>query len=522
MAQVEEHWRIEESEYVDYDQLQFNDEGVVHLKSSHRELSFISKLGIQQYDLSLAQEDWAYNIFSNIHLKKINNDTLLILANCDYPDTCFYGFSKITFDNGIVDFTKKFYQSIHGYNFRIKAVEIDSNSNIWVVFEKNNTGYITIQKLNSNGNLIWENNYPVLSDVSSSIQSFKLDSNNNGYLAITEYKPNSKRSSIFKKITEDGTESWTNGFENMIPDTATYNISLLLQDIHFDDNNDLVFVGNRYSPSGLPIVENNLFVGCVNKNSGLLKHFSFYEIGELDSESVYQSQSMPNNQILLYGKHRNFQENEEIDSIYMALLDTSSVVWQTSQPNSAYHHSTCPDAFFCSNRLMAIDKNYNSYLVTQNESNLVFQKTNLQGETLWTYEVSNSFETDISIHEITLDDYGNIYYLGSKLSSGTTSTYQSILIKLKQDPETGLPTLINDDFSLKTSPNPFNYQLQINSIQLFKTINIYNTMGQVVYSTTTISGSELTITTAQWQSGVYFIVAELENGQTIQTKVMKF
>ena len=42
MAQVEEHWRIEESEYVDYDQLQFNDEGVVHLKSSHRELSFIS------------------------------------------------------------------------------------------------------------------------------------------------------------------------------------------------------------------------------------------------------------------------------------------------------------------------------------------------------------------------------------------------------------------------------------------------------------------------------------------------
>ncbi|MGX7666218.1 T9SS type A sorting domain-containing protein [Flavobacterium pedocola] len=89
-----------------------------------------------------------------------------------------------------------------------------------------------------------------------------------------------------------------------------------------------------------------------------------------------------------------------------------------------------------------------------------------------------------------------------------------------------LPTLGTNDFGTSENtamvyPNPATSFFNIKTASALKTVSVYNTLGQKVYSNDSYDSSELNIPTYNWAKGLYTISIETTDGRKTTKKLIK-
>ncbi len=74
--------------------------------------------------------------------------------------------------------------------------------------------------------------------------------------------------------------------------------------------------------------------------------------------------------------------------------------------------------------------------------------------------------------------------------------------------------------SIKLSPNPFTSSFSIDSDSQIEKIEIYNYLGERIYSKSNVQLNE-TINTEDWQSGIYFMEILQSDGSSSSQKLIK-
>ena len=72
------------------------------------------------------------------------------------------------------------------------------------------------------------------------------------------------------------------------------------------------------------------------------------------------------------------------------------------------------------------------------------------------------------------------------------------------------------------SPNPATSQLIIENAELkIKEIEIYNTVGEIVFSQTSNLKSQISVDVSQFRPGIYFTIVTNQAGNKVTMKVVK-
>ena len=354
------------------------------------------------------------------------------------------------------------------------------------------------------------------------IRRMIVDSNEDVYLGYIERLDNDE-TIVVTKIKQNGLEDWTYQLNKS-------NLSgIYLEEIKalfLDQNNDVIIAGNSIISNNVTGDENkDIWIQKIDTETGALlwdyQFDSFWQGNSLDN-TLFEVKIDSYGDIVcsvesLSGSNTIFYETKEI----LKISNEGNLLWQLPL-NKEYHtfffSNTCHLSANCKNTTFQLDKKDQVYLLGEYpDSSKFVTKISPEGDVIWESIFMLDEEIDFFIEDFFIDEGGRIYLFG--VNNINDHTY---LVQLLQDPKTGLPNLVNNDFSLKASPNPFTHQLNLQTTAQIKNLHIYNTTGQLIHSATNVSGSGLDMNTAQWQTGVYFVAVELEDGQVFREKVVKF
>jgi len=187
------------------------------------------------------------------------------------------------------------------------------------------------------------------------------------------------------------------------------------------------------------------------------------------------------------------------------------------------------------------EKHEYSYNNNQLSQELIWQNIELQGELIQTMKFEYTYNNTINVDDVVLpdswiehiDDYNDVqsefvYHFGTVSNvKWFDRNYETETLKQYRDATYhysafGGNVAINNknSASVKIRPNPFDESLTISPAEnTLSQIMVYNTLGQMVYSST--SAETTTINTSTWQPGVYVLHFNSEKTGQKVAKIIK-
>ncbi|MBK7377584.1 MAG: SBBP repeat-containing protein [Ignavibacteriales bacterium] len=199
-----------------------------------------------------------------------------------------------------------------------------------------------------------------------------------------------------------------------------------------------------------------------------------------------------------------------------------------------YHGGVPFSSNFDAASALTVDENSNVYVtgssvegLSTNDADFFTIKYNSDGDSLWTARYNGpGNDGDVGI-DIALDNFGNIYVIGTSIGIGTASDYT--LIKYKQTPVSGLDDKTGNiliGYNLSNNyPNPFNPTTKIKytiPARNFVTLKVYDVLGNEIVNLVNQekqAGSyEINFDAINLSSGIYFY--KLQTGDFVHAKKM--
>jgi hypothetical protein len=160
--------------------------------------------------------------------------------------------------------------------------------------------------------------------------------------------------------------------------------------------------------------------------------------------------------------------------------------------------------------------------------NIFIAKYDSTGTVLWAKSAGGTNYDDA--YGISVDTLGNAYVAGSYVSPsitfGTSTLTNSgsndiYIAKLNSTTITGV-AISNHDTSINLFPNPASSELRIENAELkIKAIEVYNAVGEKIYSQVSNLQSPISIDVSQLLPGIYFITVTDNAGNKVTKKVVK-
>ena len=110
------------------------------------------------------------------------------------------------------------------------------------------------------------------------------------------------------------------------------------------------------------------------------------------------------------------------------------------------------------------------------------------------------------------------YSSGSSISTNSGSGTWAETLVLTTNPSTGRKNIDNSS-AINIFPNPSNGEVPVQSAEMIKAVNVYNSMGQLIHSNNAVTDKSISININV--SGLYSIQTVTENGVSNKMVVVK-
>jgi len=418
------------------------------------------------------------------------------------------GFTRWT-NNGVAVVQKNMSQ-------RSPRIVSDGSKGAIIVWEDsiNGASDIYIQKINSNGSLVWNaNGVAVCNSIGVQINTKLCSDGNGGAIVTWQDKRNGNDYDIYaQKISSSGIDSWTTGGKPICvrintqsnPKIETDNAGgayVIWQDKRGAIDYDIYC--QRINNSGIVLWQLNGTIVCNATGSQ----------SALDATSDGIS-----NGIIITWKDGRTTNNH----IYAQMLNAvGNSIWASNGINLS--NSTYPQL---NPNIVGVGNN--EAIVTWQDSisgawDVYSQKINTTGNILWNARgecVSNAASNQTSPKNVSNGNGGCIYAFQDK-RNGNSDIYTW---QLKSN---GTPTYISkiaDKDEISIFPNPSNGSFYVSGEEEFAnnfSVNILNNVGQIVYQTQLIAGSRNAAIETNLEPGIYFItVTNSDLKKHITTKII--
>jgi len=369
-----------------------------------------------------------------------------------------------------------------------------------------NSDMLKIVKYNSNGFLMWENDFMPPESFSNYVSDVKIDNENFIYIGAISDFSGSKEDYLTVKLDAGGSVKWYRTFNGLL---------------NYDDQLSKIEVANSGSVYVTGRAQNKLDL----RDYVTLK---YSKTGDLIWINTFKWDSASND----FGRLIALDSNENIyvigNSIKQAQLTTrnshvlkydssGAILWvkELSENNSNLQATSC------------IYKNNSLYftggIFGESFGNFKTVKLSNSGELEWSIEYDGG--NNDWAEDMVLDDQNNVYVTGISIGSGSREDY--LTIKYSQiigiQP---ISTEIPNTFSLSQNyPNPFNPSTRIKFAipkSSFSELIVYDVLGRQVNSLVSEELKagiyEAEFNASDFPSGVYFY--RITAGEFLETKKM--